>query len=66
MKDQKQTYSKVHSNLNNIITEVAIAIKTDRSLDKLMEKYGEEQVADALQFITYEQQEIIEVEEDYE
>lgn len=52
--------------LNQIITETVIALKTDKSLDKLIEKYSEEQVADALQFITYEQQEIIEMEEDYE
>lgn len=51
--------------LNQIITEVSIALKTDKSIDKLVEKYGEEQVADAMVFITYEQQEkIIEYEED--
>ncbi len=51
---------------NDIITEVAIALKTDKSIDKLIEKYGEEKVADAMVFITYQQQETIEIEEDYE
>lgn len=51
--------------LNQIITEVAIAIKSDKSLDNLISKYGEEKIADALQFIAFEQQEILEMEEDY-
>lgn len=51
--------------LNQVITEVALALRTDRSLDKLIEKHGEERIADALQFITYEQKETVEMEEDY-
>jgi hypothetical protein len=46
-------------NLNDIITEVTIALKTNKSLDKLIEKYGNENIADAIVFITYEQQEIL-------
>jgi hypothetical protein len=50
--------------LNQIITEVTIAIKLDKSLDKLIEKYGEEQINDAMTFIAYDKQELIEIEED--
>lgn len=50
--------------LNKIITEVAIALKTDKSLINLVNLYGEEAIADALQFITYEKRETIEYEED--
>jgi hypothetical protein len=54
------------THLNNIITEVAIALKQDKSLDKLIEKYGEEKIADAMVFITYQQQQdVVEQEDDY-
>ena len=51
--------------LNNIITEVTIALKQDKSLSKLIEKYGEEKIADAMVFINHEKlEEIYETEED--
>ena len=51
--------------LNEIITIVAIALKQNQSLEPLIAKYGSEMIADAMQFINYEQREIIELEEDY-
>ena len=51
--------------LNQIITEVTIALKTDKSLDNLIAKYGEDRIADAMVFITYQEQELVmELEED--
>lgn len=52
--------------LNDIITIVAIALKKGESLEPLIAKYGNEIIADAMQFINYEQREQIEIEEDYE
>ncbi len=52
--------------LNQIITEVAIALKQNKDLSELELKYGSENIADAIQFIQYEQREILELEEDYE
>jgi hypothetical protein len=52
--------------LNDIITIVAITIKKGESLEPLIEKYGNEMIADALIFIEHGQREQIEIEEDYE
>ena len=52
--------------LNDIITIVAIAIKKREPLEPLIEKYGNEMIADALVFIKYDQREQIEIEEDYD
>lgn len=54
--------------LNEIITIVAIALKTkNQSLEPLIAKYGSEMIADAVQFINYEKLETVqEMEEDYE
>jgi hypothetical protein len=52
--------------LNEIITIVAIALKQNQSLEPLIAKYGSEMIADAMQFIKYEQRETIELEEHYE
>lgn len=52
--------------LNQIIAELSMAIKLDRSLDPIIAKYGNETVGEAMQFINYQEQEIIEEEEDYE
>lgn len=52
-------------NLNQIITEVAIVLKSDKSLNPLIEKYGEDKVSEAMVFIAYEEKEILELEEDY-
>lgn len=52
--------------LNDIITIVAIALKKGESLEPLIAKYGNEMIADAMQFIEYNQREQIEIEEDYE
>lgn len=52
--------------LNKIITEVAIALKQNKDLSELELKYGSENIADAIQFIQYDNRETIEVEEDYE
>lgn len=52
--------------LNDIITIVAIALKKGESLEPLIAKYGSEMIADAMQFIEYNQREQIEIEEDYE
>jgi len=51
-------------NLNQIITEVAIVLKSDKSLNPLIEKYGEEKISEAMVFIAYEEREILEYEED--
>jgi hypothetical protein len=50
--------------INQIITEVAIALKTDKSLDKLIVKYGEDDVNTAMHCIAFEEQEDL-VEEDW-
>lgn len=52
--------------LNDIITIVAIVLKQNQSLEPLIAKYGNEMISDAMQFINYEQREVIEMEEDYE
>jgi hypothetical protein len=52
--------------LNDIITIVAIALKKGESLEPLVTKYGNEMIADAMQFINYENREILEPEEDYD
>jgi len=52
--------------LNKIITLVAIALKQNQPLKPLIDKYGEEMVADAMQFIMYDKRETIEIEEDYD
>ncbi len=52
--------------LNDLITIVAIAMKKGKSLEPLIEKYGNEMIADALVFIEYNQREQIEIEEDYD
>jgi nickel-dependent lactate racemase len=52
--------------LNDIITIVAIALKKGESLEPLIKKYGNEMIADAMQFINYENREILEPEEDYD
>ena len=52
--------------LNDLITIVAISMKKGESLEFLIEKYGNEMIADALVFIEYNQREQIEIEEDYE
>lgn len=53
--------------LNEIITIVAIALKQNQSLEPLIDKYGSEMIADAIQFINYEKLETVqEMEEDYE
>jgi len=51
--------------LNDLITIVAIAIKKGESLEPLIEKYGNEMIADAMQFVMYDKRETIELEEDY-
>jgi len=53
-------------NLNDVIAEVSIALKTDKSLTPIIAKYGNETVGEAMQFITYQKQEVLEEEEDYE
>lgn len=53
-------------NLNQIITEVAIALKQNKDLSELELKYGSENIADAIQFIQYDNRETVEMEEDYE
>jgi hypothetical protein len=52
--------------LNQVIAEISIAMKLDKSLDPIIAKYGNETVGEAMQFINYQEQEIIEQEEDYE
>lgn len=52
--------------LNDIITIVAITLKKGESLEPLIAKYGNEMIADAMQFINYENREILEPEEDYD
>ena len=52
--------------LNDLITIVAIAMKKGESLEPLIEKYGNEMIADAMQFVMYNKRETIEMEEDYE
>ena len=50
--------------INQIITECAIALKTDKSLNKLIEKYGEDDVNTAMHCIAFQDQEDL-VEEDW-
>lgn len=52
--------------LNELITIVSIALKQNQSLEPLIAKYGSEMIADAMQFIEYQQREVIEMEEDYD
>jgi hypothetical protein len=52
--------------LNELITIVSIALKQNQSLESLIAKYGSEMIADAMQFIEYQQREVIEIEEDYD
>ena len=52
--------------LNDLITIVAIAIKKGESLEPLIEKYGNEMIADAMQFVMYDKRETIELEEHYD
>lgn len=50
--------------INEIITEVAIALKQDKSLDNLIAKYGEDDVNMAMHCIAFEEKEDL-VEEDW-
>jgi hypothetical protein len=50
--------------INEIITEVAIALKQDKSLDNLIAKYGEDDVNMAMHCIAFEEKEDL-VEEDF-
>lgn len=52
--------------LNDLITIVAIHLKSNKPIQELIDKYGEEMVADAMQFVMYNKRETIEIEEDYE
>jgi len=50
--------------INQVITECAIALKTDKSLDKLIAKYGEDDVNMAMHCIAFDDREDL-VEEDF-
>lgn len=50
--------------INQIITECAIALKTDKSLDKLIAKYGEDDINTAMHCIAFDDREDL-VEEDW-
>lgn len=50
--------------INQVITEVAIALKQDKSLSKLIAKYGEDDVNMAMHCIAFDEQEDL-VEEDF-
>lgn len=52
--------------LNQVIAELSIAMKLDRSFDPIIAKYGVEIVGEAMQFIQFENQDVPEIEEDYE
>ena len=52
--------------LNQVIAELSIAMKLDRSLDPIIARYGVETVGEAMQFIQFENQDVPEIEEDYE
>jgi hypothetical protein len=52
--------------LNQVIAELSIAMKLDRSFDPIIAKYGNEVVGEAMQFIQFENQDVPEIEEDYE
>jgi len=57
---------KTQVDLNQIIAELSIALKLDKSIDKIIERHGSEVVAEAMQFISFEEREFPEIEEDYE
>jgi hypothetical protein len=52
--------------LNQVIAELSVALKLDRSINKIIERHGPEAVAEAMQFISFEEREFPEIEEDYE
>jgi hypothetical protein len=52
--------------LNEVIAVISIAMKLDKSLDPIIAKYGNEVVGEAMQFIQFENQDVPEIEEDYE
>jgi hypothetical protein len=63
--DYYKTYNTMGT-LNELITIVAIHLKSNKPIQELIDKYGEEMVADAMQFVMYNKRETIEIEEDYE
>jgi histone H3/H4 len=52
--------------LNDLITIVAIHLKSNKPIQELIDKYGEEMIADAMQFVMYDKRETVEIEEDYD
>jgi hypothetical protein len=52
--------------LNQVIAELSIAMKLDRSFDPIIARYGIETGGEAMQFIQFENQDVPEIEEDYE
>jgi hypothetical protein len=40
-------------------------LKSNKPIQELIDKYGEEMIADAMQFVMYDKRETIEIEEDY-
>ena len=52
--------------INELITIVAIHLKSNKPIQELINKYGEEMIADAMQFVMYDKRETIEIEEHYE